>query len=204
MFVACLIALALAGAAMAAVLVPLTGKSVTPVDRSPMVGPGRACPRVTFGVTTFRLMVAGVGCNAAAAVVEHLQLDRVPPRGWTCTAQHCWYEAPSYETARTRIAEQVEVTVASGPISNRPCADGEVEISAREYISCPQARSALARYLVLSGLDERQALGGATFVNCNGDLATGGYCAVTFPTGAQGHFVYASGRGVEPGLQAAG
>jgi hypothetical protein len=189
---------------MAAVLVPLTRGTATPVDRLPTSGPARVCPRVTFGLTTFRLMVAGVGCTAAVAVVERLQLDRLPPRGWACAAQHCWYRAPSYETARSRIAEQVEVSVATGPVSSRPCPDGAVEISAREYISCPQARRALARYLVLTGLDEHRARGGATIVNCDGDVATGGYCAVTFPTGAQGHFAYGSGRGVEPGLQPAG
>jgi hypothetical protein len=149
---------------------------------------------VTFGLTTFRLLVAGVGCDAAVAVVEHLQLDRVPPRGWACTALHCWQEARSYTAARNRIAEQVVVTEEPGPLVGRSCVDGSVQITARVYISCPQARSALGRYLVRTGLDRRPRQDRRPFLSCNGGLATGGYCAVTFPTGAQGRFAYGPAR----------
>jgi hypothetical protein len=143
-----------------------------------------ACQRTTFGTTTFDLLVTGAGCDTALTVVESFQVDRKAPRGWTCMTQFCWRGARTYERARTRIAVLVDVTVEPGPISAGKCENGRVAISARQYIGCAAARKALGAYLA-------PRPPGGSLVSCNGDAKTGGFCTVTFVSGAQGRFAYA-------------
>lgn len=184
-----LAALALAAAGLATILVlrASAGSSrAPPVVRATVEQ--RLCARTTFGTTTFRVLVQGVDCAAARAVVDRMTLRRRPPPGWRCEALHCWRGTPTYAAAPIRLAELVDVPVAPPVPAGPPCRLASVEIAARQYISCRRARAALAGYL--GRARTAGAVTGPAIVSCNGDRRTGGYCAVTFPTGAQGRFTY--------------
>jgi hypothetical protein len=174
MFVFGLTTLAVTGV-VALLLVPTGG-------RSARAARPHACERTTFGRVTFDLLATGVRCDVAIAVVESFQERGTAPSGWSCASLVCWRGARTYERAHTRLAELVDLTVEPGPTSPGRCESGGVAITARQYIACAAARRALALYL-----GHRP---GRRLISCNGDARTGGFCAVTFASGAQGRFAY--------------
>jgi hypothetical protein len=153
----------------------------------------RRCPSQTFGTVTFEVIVRGISCASAEAVVERQSVDRSLPHGWTCAALHCWLDGRSYEAAPARLAELIDVRVARtvAPAHVRLCAYRAVRISTRQNITCLVARKALGQYFRFGNIEAPPPDRSSNMiVGCNGTPEIGGYCAVTYYSGAQGQFEF--------------